>query len=269
MVQGTVFNAMNSSPYTITINQDGKRFCAEPVLHLGVFDGGHAVVEQPHAQVFNVFDQNTLAATLEFQKCIKAGKCDPVKGLTHMGPTMSLPDTIEEIQSSLKQDPSMGGGQGRQGGPPSSQGGAPSGMGGSSQFTADTIEELADKMGVDKKNFLETVKRYSEACEKGSDMDVFKDKEYLVPLNKPPYYAGQSGYTHDGAFGGVRVNPEMQAYKANRKSLIEGLYVTGDFATGRHISLNGRKRQVLNDLSWAWSSGFIAGTNVARYLKGV
>jgi len=61
----------------------------------------------------------------------------------------------------------------------------------------------------------------------------------------------------------------MQAYKADRKSLIKGLYVTGDFATGRHISLGGVKIQVLNDLSWAFSSGFLAGTNVAKYLKGI
>ena len=74
---------------------------------------------------------------------------------------------------------------------------------------------------------------------------------------------------HDGAFGGVRVNPEMQAYKADRKTLVEGLYVAGDFATGRHVSLNGMKRQVINDLAWAFSSGFLAGTNVARYLQTV
>jgi succinate dehydrogenase/fumarate reductase flavoprotein subunit len=48
---------------------------------------------------------------------------------------------------------------------------------------------------------------------------------------------------------------------------VEGLYVTGDFATGRHINLGGIKRQVLNDLAWAFSSGFLAGTNVAGYLK--
>jgi succinate dehydrogenase/fumarate reductase flavoprotein subunit len=59
----------------------------------------------------------------------------------------------------------------------------------------------------------------------------------------------------------------MQAYKADRKTLVEGLYVTGDFATGRHVSLNGMKRQVINDLAWAFSSGFLAGTNVAKYLK--
>ena len=70
----------------------------------------------------------------------------------------------------------------------------------------------------------------------------------------------------DGAFGGVRVNPEMQAYKPDG-GLVEGLYVTGDFATGRHINLGGVKRQVLNDISWALSSGFLAGTNAGKYVE--
>ena len=72
----------------------------------------------------------------------------------------------------------------------------------------------------------------------------------------------------DGAFGGVRVNPEMQAYKSDG-GLVEGLYVTGDFASGRHINMGGVKRQVLNDLSWAFSSGFLAGTNAGKYLESL
>jgi succinate dehydrogenase/fumarate reductase flavoprotein subunit len=295
--------AMNASPYAITVNLDGKRFCSEPVLHLGTFDGGFLQAEQPHAKTFNVFDQNGVAAQIEFLKCVKAGKCEAIKSplATVMGPVMTLPDTLEEALSNLKSggmaggmgggSPSgMGGAPGGQGGAPAGmtaasggmgggpggQGGAPDGMkggqGGSGmggdQITADTLEELADKMGVNKKNFLETVKRYNEACETGSDLDMFKNKKYLVPLKKPPFFAAKFGYNHDGAFGGVRVNPDMQAYKEDRKNLVEGLYVTGDFATGRHLAVNGRKRQVLNDLSWAFSSGFLAGTNAAKYLKG-
>jgi fumarate reductase flavoprotein subunit len=243
MSNSTVVMAMAVSPFAISVNLDGKRFCSEPVLHVGLFNGGHIQVDQPHGQSFVVFDQNALAASLELQKCVKdGGKCTAVKFDDITGPPSSLPDTMEEIQSDLRQ---------------------------SSPLKADTLEELADKMGLNRKNFLATVKRYNEACEKGADWDVFKSKEYMVPISKGPFYASKTTLSNDGAFGGVRVNPEMQAYKADRTSLVEGLYVTGDFATGRHISLKGMKRQVINDLSWAFSSGFLAGTNVSKYLEGL
>ena len=242
-----VVSAMGVLPFTISVNLNGKRYCSEPVSRMGIFAGAHILLDQPHAQTFTIFDQNNLAAALEFQKCVNAGgKCTPVKMIAVMsamsGEKSSLPDTMEEMQSDLAK---------------------------SSAIKADTLEELADKMGVNKKTFLETVKAYNEACATGSDMQVYKSKEYLVPINKGPFYAAQSHYMHDGAFGGVRVNPEMQAYKADRKTLVEGLYVAGDFATGRHVSLNGMKRQVINDLAWAFSSGFLAGTNVARYLQTI
>lgn len=241
-----VVSAMGVLPFTISVNLNGKRYCSEPVSRMGIFAGAHILLDQPYAQTFTVFDQNNLAAASEFQKCVNAGgKCTPVKMTAAMsglsGDESRLPDTMEEIQNDLAK---------------------------SSAIKADTLEELADKMGVNKAQFLETVKAYNEACAAGSDMQVYKSKEYLVPINKGPFYAAQSHYMHDGAFGGVRVNPEMQAYKADRKTLVEGLYVAGDFATGRHVSLNGMKRQAINDLAWAFSSGFLAGENVAKYLKG-
>jgi fumarate reductase flavoprotein subunit len=241
-----VFAGMAMSPYAITVNLNGKRFCSEPVLHMGIFDGGNILLEQPRAQTYHIFDENTLAASLEFQKCVKAGKCAAVKIVAVMGAPSSLPDTMEEIQNDLDQSMAKGG---------------------NSQFKADTLEELADKIGVNKKNFLETVKEYNENCKKGADLEVYKKKDYLVPINKPPYYALLGTLGTDGAFGGVLVNPDMQAYKPDR-SLVEGLYVTGDFASGRHVNLGGLKRQVLNDISWAFSSGFLAGTNAGNYLKG-
>jgi uncharacterized NAD(P)/FAD-binding protein YdhS len=70
----------------------------------------------------------------------------------------------------------------------------------------------------------------------------------------------------DGAFGGVRVNPDMQAYRKDG-GLVEGLYVIGDFATGRHINMNGVKVQVINDCSWAFASGFIAANSAVSYLE--
>jgi len=131
-----------------------------------------------------------------------------------------------------------------------------------------TTEELADKIGVNKKNFLEPVGKYNKDCEKDRGWDFFKSKDALVPINKPPYYAMFGKLMTDGAFGGVQINPEMQAYKPDG-GLVEGLYVTGDFASSRGINPGGVKRQVINDLSWAFSSGFPAGTNAGKYLESI
>jgi len=247
MSQSKVFSSMAISPYVVTVNLEGNRFCSEPVLHMGLFDGGFIQCEQTQGVSWDIFDHNTLAATLEYQKCVKAGKCADIRTTTLQGPPVSLPETMEEIEKDIKQNLAGGG---------------------KTVLAADTMEELADKMGVNKKNFLSTVKAYNEYCATGADLGCYKKKEHLVAINKPPYYASKEGVGSDGAFGGVRVNPEMQAYKADRRSLVEGFYVAGDFATGRHVVVGGVKRMVLNDLAWAFSSGFLAGTNVAGYLKG-
>ncbi len=291
---GGAAGTLADSPYVMTVNLNGRRYCCEPITRLGAIDSAHLQVAQPHARGLSIFDRNVLQAVLDAQKDAPAatGAEQPSPGMPMMA--MALSGSVDDIIAGLKngggqsgppQGPpgssapggSAAGAQAQgQGGPPQGsgqgQGGAAGGgqMGGStlpSSYWADTLEELADKMGVDKKAFLETVRQYNEYCEKGSDMEMFKEKKYLVPINRGPFFAATSTYNHDGAFGGVKVNPDMQAYRADRKSLVEGLYVTGDFATGRHCAFNGHKRQAINDLSWAVSSGFIAGTNAAGYLK--
>ena len=246
------FLAMAQSPYIITVNLNGLRYSAEPVAHIGRFSDGHVQIGQPRGQSYDIFDENTLKAEFERPQCSKnAADMDTLAcyPLTYMKPfeEVRLPEKMEEVRSSIKEgfdknDPFM--------------------------FRADTLEELAGKIDVNKKNFLETVRKYNESCEKGVDLDFFKRKDALVPINKPPYYAFLGKLMTDGAFGGVQVNPDMQAYKPDG-GLVEGLYVTGDFASGRFINLGGVKHQVLNDISWAFSSGFLAGTNAGRYLEGL
>jgi len=240
--------AMTLSPFAITVNLDGKRFCAEPVLHVGLYDGGHVQVRQREGKSFDVFDQNALEATLAFDKLVKEGTEEAVKFAAVTGPPANMPATIEAAQQELQKTLSSGA---------------------SNLISANTLEELAEKIGVNKAAFLETVKRYNEACETGLDYEIGKEKRFLKPIAKGPFYAVREAVSCDGAFGGVRVDPEMRAYKADRTSVVEGLYATGDFATGKHISLGGRRRQVLNDIAWAFSSGFLAGTNVASYLKSI
>jgi fumarate reductase flavoprotein subunit len=244
--------AMAQSPYIVTVNLNGKRFAAEPVAHIGHFGNGQVQIDQPHGRSFDIFDENTLAATFNLPKCtqtaedIKAIACYS-KTWVEPGNEAHLPDTMEEVLRSVKEGFEKGN---------------------SNMFKADTLEELAGKIGADKKNFLETIRKYNENCDKGFDWDFFKRKDALVPINRPPYYAYLGKLMTDGAFGGVQVNPEMQAYKPDG-GLVEGLYVTGDFASGRFINLGGVKHQVINDLSWALSSGFLAGTNAGRYIQSL
>jgi hypothetical protein len=44
MTFGQVIGGMRISPFAITVNLDGRRFCSEPVLHVGLYDGGHVQV---------------------------------------------------------------------------------------------------------------------------------------------------------------------------------------------------------------------------------
>jgi fumarate reductase flavoprotein subunit len=242
--------SMAQSPYIITVNLDGKRFASEPVAHLGRFGHGQVQIDQPHGQSFDIFDENTLEVTFKLPRCTQNAEdtnslaCYGKSWITP-GDEFYLPDTMEKVRSGIKEGFIKGG---------------------PNKFKGDTLEELADQIGVNKKNFLETVRKYNDNCAKGVDENFFKRKDSLIPLNKPPYYAFVGKLMTDGAFGGVHVNPAMQAYKPDG-GLVEGLYVTGDFTSSRFISLGGVKLQVLNDLSWAFSSGFLAGTNAGRYVE--
>jgi hypothetical protein len=252
---GAIVLPMSQSPYIITVNLNGKRFAAEPVAHIGRFNHGQVMIDQPRGQSFDIFDESTLAATFKLPRC--AQTAEDINTLACYSSTWIppgerlrqsyLPETMEEVYSIVHKGFIKGS---------------------RNLFKADSLEELADQMGVNKKDFLETVGNYNASCEKGVDWSFFKRKDALVPLNKPPYYAYAGKLMTDGAFGGVQVNPQMQAYKPNG-DLIEGLYVTGDFTSSRFINHGGLKLQVINDLSWAFSSGFLAGTNAAKYLQGV
>ncbi len=70
---------------------------------------------------------------------------------------------------------------------------------------ADTIEELAEKAGIDVERLVETVDDYNDYCD-SVDEEFFKQKKYLRPLTKAPFYCAKicpGGY---GTVGGIRIN---------------------------------------------------------------
>jgi fumarate reductase flavoprotein subunit len=132
---------------------------------------------------------------------------------------------------------------------------------------ADTLEELADKMGVDRKTFVATVKRYNELCAKGRDDDYLKPAKYMIPIEKGPFYASSHFLGMDGAVGGLAINENMQVMGKNGP--IKNLYSAGDTTGGRYINRGGERIEIINDMSWAVASGFLAGQNIGKQLKTV
>lgn len=241
MSKSAVMNTMGNSPYSIFVNLKGKRWvCEPPQVRMGLFNAGHVLMDQPEGISYAVFDENTLAAAIEESK-------KPHEGYGGFFGFAEFPATMDEVYADI--DKAIG-------------------ANGSGAFKANSIEELAGKMGVDHVALKETISAYNASCEIGMDWDYYKPAKNMVPLNKGPYYALKGTLGSDGAFGGVLVNPDMQAYKKGG-GLVEGLYVVGDFASGRHISMNGVKVQVINDCSWAFASGFIAASSACKYLESL
>lgn len=230
---------LTHSKYNILVSLLGKRFACEPLApRMDPFDTGHVLTQLPKGKAFFLFSANMLESIIEESR----EPSPPEKSPFAVQPLPDLDVIRSWFDEGIRKKPKEA-------------------------FAAASVEELAGKMGIDPFALRATVDEYNASCREGRDWNFCKPTDALVPLDREPYYAIGGKLNTDGAFGGVRVNENMQAYSTADGALVPGLYVTGDFASGRHISLGGVKRQALNDMSWALSSGFIAGTHAGNAVK--
>ena len=99
-------------------------------------------------------------------------------------------------------------------------------------FRADTIEELADKMGFTgaaKDTFLATVERYNELYDKQNDEDFGKPAYRLSAIRTAPFYGYWLGASLLTTEQGIAINEKGQALDTNNQPM-EGLYITGDMS---------------------------------------
>ena len=97
---------------------------------------------------------------------------------------------------------------------------------------ADTIEELADKMGftgADKDNFVATVARYNELYDKQNDEDFGKPASRLSAIKTAPFYGCWLGASLLCSMQGISITENCQAKDSNNEP-IPGLYITGDMS---------------------------------------
>lgn len=129
---------------------------------------------------------------------------------------------------------------------------------------ADTLEELAEKAGIDVKGFMEQIEEYNGLCEAGFDEIFEKDRAYMQPIEKAPFYCCRQNVGAYGSLGGVRINHKTQVMDKDYK-VIPGLYCVGTdscniFGDSYPFILSG------NTMGYCLNSGRIAGENAAAEL---
>lgn len=92
---------------------------------------------------------------------------------------------------------------------------------------ADTLAELAKKMGVPPKALEETAKRYSEFVKNGKDLDFGRQHNLTLDFSQPPYYAVKTQPGIQVTLGGIDVNNNMQVIKKDG-GFFPNLYAAGE-----------------------------------------
>jgi fumarate reductase flavoprotein subunit len=101
-----------------------------------------------------------------------------------------------------------------------------------SALSANTLEELAQKMEVPAETFKATVARYNELARMGKDLDYGKRSDRLFALENPPFYAGMIKQSILVVLGGLNTNVKLQLLDANW-DVIPGIYLAGNTVGNR------------------------------------
>ncbi|MEL1136514.1 flavocytochrome c [Desulfitobacterium sp. THU1] len=91
-------------------------------------------------------------------------------------------------------------------------------------ISADTLEELADKIDVNKENFLKTMKDYQTYATTGVDKEF--GRKISDPIDKSKYYAALVTPSMQSTYGGIKVDKTGHVISTEEK-VIPGLYAAG------------------------------------------
>jgi succinate dehydrogenase/fumarate reductase flavoprotein subunit len=95
---------------------------------------------------------------------------------------------------------------------------------------ADTIRELALKMGKNPDTLEKTLSTWNRSCAAGNDSEFGRPKERIVPIQTPPYYAMELVPAFVNTLGGPRHNGRAQVLDTNREP-IPRLYSAGELGS--------------------------------------
>lgn len=133
-------------------------------------------------------------------------------------------------------------------------------------FKDDTIEALAEQIGVDPAALSETVTTYNGYCEAGEDAEFGKPASDLVKIGEGPYYAIKMASYSYNTVAGLDIDEQFRVLNTEGAP-IEGLYALGSDSAG--VLFTEKKPYVTfggANNGWALTSAYVAGPIIAEYV---
>lgn len=129
-------------------------------------------------------------------------------------------------------------------------------------WTADSIEELAKKMGLNPTALKKTVDEYNSYVDSKKDPIGKNERNLNHKIIKPPFWACYSAMSVHHTMGGVQINTKTQVLD-DKGNVIPSLYAAGEVTGGIH----GTNRVGANAVADIFTFGRIAGKNAAAESK--
>ncbi|QOX65201.1 FAD-dependent oxidoreductase [Anoxybacterium hadale] len=209
------------------VNKLGERFMPEDQIANTTFTG-NAITAQPDMVAYSIFDE----------KLLNHYKKDGGDLYSHVHPH----DLYDHFDMQWKRDLEAGY---------------------EPICEAESVEELAEKAGIDPVGLADTIREYNKMCEAGYDEIFEKDRAYLQPIGNGKLYCCRQNVGAYGSLGGILVNYKMEVMAGNHK-VIPGLYAAGTdacniFGDSYPFILSG------NTMGFCLNSGRIAGERAYKF----
>lgn len=131
---------------------------------------------------------------------------------------------------------------------------------------ADSLEDLAAKLNMDKETLKDTMDKYNADANKGVDSLYGKDGQHMYQMSEGPYYAFKVSVNNLCTVGGIRINSKFQVVQDNPENgytPIENLYAAGADAGGIYSDHYAHTIEGAAQ-GWAYNSGRLAGANATE-----
>ncbi|KUO71526.1 MAG: fumarate reductase [Desulfosporosinus sp. BRH_c37] len=239
MAMELVFFAPNTGGYApielpfrqpnLLVNLEGERFMNEQIIENPVFSV-NAITRQKNRVAFSIIDESII-------KYYEKNGLDLINVVTS---TMDMSYFKQELEAMKN--------------------------GSDVLFIGDSIEELAEKTGINVENLKKTIASYNMAYDSRDEL-FNKDPKFLKPIKGPKYYALKFAPSAYGSLGGIKINHKTEVLDAEG-NLIPGLYAAG---TDANSVCDPDYVFVLpgNSLGFAVNSGRIAGESAVHYLREI